>query len=238
MTAIVSAAYWLFVLVAAFVMFPIALVVWLVTAPFDRRKVILHGFTNVWAGLYSWANPLWTVRVIGRDRIARGQTYVMVANHCSVVDIFVIHRLMVHFKWVSKIENFRIPLIGWNMGLNGYVALRRGDRESVLRMLAACKRLLGEHSSIMMFPEGTRSKTAHMKPFKPGAFELAIETGVPLLPIAVSGTARALPKHGFRVGPSRMRVEVLAPIAATGSAPELAERTRAAIAASLCAAAD
>lgn len=234
MQAIVSTGYWLFVIAAAFTMFPIALVIRIVTAPFDRRRVVLHAFTNFWAALYTWGNPWWTVEVQGRERIAAGRTYVMVANHASLVDIFVLHRLFVHFKWVSKIENFRLPLIGWNMTLNGYIALRRGDRDSVVRMLAGCKRLLGEGSSIMMFPEGTRSKTAELRPFKPGAFELAIETGLPVLPIAIHGTAKALPKHGLGVGRSRMRVEVLPPIDGTGQTAEaLAERTRAEIVAAL-----
>jgi 1-acyl-sn-glycerol-3-phosphate acyltransferase len=225
-----SFLYWLYVAICAFAMFPIAVVVWAVTMPFDRRKVVLHAFTNVWASLYSWGNPLWRVSVRGRSRVVSGQTYVMVANHASLVDIFVLHRLFVHFKWVSKIENFRLPLIGWNMSLNGYVALRRGDRESVVKMLAASKRLLGEGSSIMMFPEGTRSQTSELRAFKPGAFELAIETGLPVLPIAIHGTRQALPKHGFRIGRSRMLVEVLEPIESKGlDAATLSDRTRAAI---------
>lgn len=231
---VLSLAYWLFVAFAAFAMFPVALATWLVTLPFDRRKVILHAVTNFWAALYTWGNPLWTVEVRGRERVVPGQTFVMVANHASLVDIFVLHRLFVHFKWVSKIENFRLPLIGWNMTLNGYVALRRGDRESVVKMLDASRRLLQQGSSIMMFPEGTRSKTAELRPFKPGAFELAIEAGLPVLPIAIHGTAKALPKHGLRIGRSRIIVEVLAPIPSKATdATTLADTTRATIIAAL-----
>jgi len=231
---VLSLAYWLFVVAVAFAMFPFAVLVWAATLPFDRRKVGLHAFTNVWASLYSWGNPLWRVEVRGRERIVPGQTYVMVANHSSLVDIFVLHRMFVHFKWVSKVENFRLPLIGWNMSLNGYVALRRGDRESVVKMLAASTRLLVQGSSIMMFPEGTRSQTDEVRPFKPGAFELAIETGLPVLPIAIHGTRQALPKHGFRIGRSRIVVEVLDAIPSAGTdAVALAARTRAAIIAAL-----
>jgi 1-acyl-sn-glycerol-3-phosphate acyltransferase len=90
-----------------------------------------------------------------------------------------------------------VPVIGWNMYLNRYIPLRRGDRESVLEMMAACRQRIGEGSSIMMFPEGTRSTTGVMRPFKPGAFILAKETDIPIVPIVLRGTANALPKRGF-----------------------------------------
>jgi 1-acyl-sn-glycerol-3-phosphate acyltransferase len=137
------------------------------------------------------------VRIEGREKIRPGMAYVMVANHQSLLDILVLFRLFVHFKWVSKIENFRVPFIGWNMSLNRYIKLRRGSRESVVDMMQRCERALAEGSSIMMFPEGSRSPDGRLKDFKPGAFELAQRTGVPLLPIVLEGTANALPKRGF-----------------------------------------
>ncbi len=109
-------------------MFPVALLCWALTLPFDRRKVILHRLTCFWASLYTWLNPAWPVKVVGREKIDPNETYVMVANHQSLLDIFVLFRLFTHFKWVSKIENFRIPFIGWNMYLNGYIQLKRGGR--------------------------------------------------------------------------------------------------------------
>lgn len=234
MAVVGSTLYWLFVVVVAAALFPVAAAIRVVTAPFDRRRAVLHAFTCVWAAVYTWCNPAWRVRVRGRQHLRGGRTCVMVANHLSVVDIFVLHRLFVHFKWVSKIENFRLPFIGWNMVLNGYVAVRRGDRDSVVAMLAACRRLLHEGNSIMMFPEGTRSKTGECKAFKPGAFELAITSGVAVVPIALHGTFLALPKHGFRIGPAAMTVEVLPPIDSAGHDVEsLAASARAAITAAL-----
>ena len=84
--------------------------------------------TCFWGSLYTWFNPAWPVKVVGREKIDPNETYVMVANHQSLLDIFVLFRLFRHFKWVSKIENFNIPCVGWNMRLNGYIELRRGDR--------------------------------------------------------------------------------------------------------------
>jgi 1-acyl-sn-glycerol-3-phosphate acyltransferase len=179
------------------VLFPIACGIWLVSAPFDRRRRLLHQFTCFWASLYTWLNPAWPVRIEGRQKIRRGEAYVMVANHQSLLDILVLFRLFTHYKWVSKIENFRIPLIGWNMRLNRYIPLRRGSRESAVQMLRACRETLAAGSSILIFPEGTRSETGELRAFKTGAFEIAISARCPILPIAVRGTAAALPKRGF-----------------------------------------
>ncbi len=205
-------------------MFPVALLCWALTLPFDRRKVILHRLTCFWASLYTWLNPAWPVKVVGREKIDPDETYVMVANHQSLLDILVLFRLFRHFKWVSKIENFRIPCIGWNMRLNDYIQLKRGDRSSVAVMLRTCRENLAAGNSIMMFPEGTRSPTGKLRGFKPGAFNLAKDAKRPLLPIVVHGTASALPKRGVILrGRHRILIEVLDPIAYPAFAEEEAE---------------
>jgi 1-acyl-sn-glycerol-3-phosphate acyltransferase len=178
------------------------------------------------------------VRIEGREKIASNTAYVMVANHQSLLDILVLFRLFVHYKWVSKIENFRIPCVGWNMSLNRYIKLRRGDRESVEQMMAACEQTVGEGSSIMMFPEGTRSHDGRLKAFKHGAFTIAQRMRVPILPIVVEGTADALPKRGFVLrGRHAIRIRVLDAIPharfANESAEVVAERVRSIMASAL-----
>ena len=206
------------------VMFPVALLCWALTLSFDRRKVILHQLTCFWASLYTWLNPAWPVKVVGREKIDPDETYVMVANHQSLLDILVLFRLFRHFKWVSKIENFRIPFIGWNMRLNDYIQLKRGDRSSVAVMLRTCRENLAAGNSILMFPEGTRSPTDKLRGFKIGAFNLAKDARRPLLPIVVHGTASALPKRGVILrGRHRIMIEVLDPIAYRAFAEEEAE---------------
>jgi 1-acyl-sn-glycerol-3-phosphate acyltransferase len=231
-----STVFWAFLASTSIALFPVAVGVWAVTAPFDRRKVVLHRFTCFWASLYTWFNPAWPLTIEGREKIRPDATYVMVANHLSLLDILVLFRLFAHFKWVSKIENFRVPCIGWNMRLNGYVPLRRGDRDSVVEMMRECERTLGEGNSIMMFPEGTRSPSGELRAFKPGAFELALRTGSPLLPIVIEGTADALPKRGFVLRgrhPIRITVkdEIPAERFAGLDAAELAQRVHALFAA-------
>ena len=208
-----STLFWAFITVSSIVLYPIAVTIWVLTVAFDRRLVLLHRFTCFWASLYTWFNPAWPVTLEGREKIRPGTNYVMVANHLSLLDILVLFRLFRHFKWVSKIENFKVPLIGWNMSMNRYIKLRRGDRESVKEMMAACETTIGEGNSIMMFPEGTRSPTGEMRAFKPGAFELALKTRTPVLPIVIFGTADALPKRGFVLqGQHPIRIRVLDPI--------------------------
>ncbi len=226
-----SLLFWGFVAISSILLFPIALLLWAVTRPFDPRTRALHQFTCFWASLYTWLNPVWRVRITGKEHIRPGVTYVMVANHLSLVDILVMFRLFVPFSWVSKQENFKVPFIGWNMRLNGYIPLVRGDKASAAVMMDACRDTLRGRTSIMMFPEGTRSRTGELQAFKPGAFALARETGSPLLPIVLDGSSRALPKRGFVLrGRSDIRVHVLpeVPVALDDArdAGELAEHTR------------
>jgi 1-acyl-sn-glycerol-3-phosphate acyltransferase len=142
--------------------------------------------------------PAWRIRIEGRENVRKDAAYMVVSNHQSQLDILVAFRLFFHFKWVSKAEMFRVPLIGWNMTLNRYIRLKRGDRKSVEQMLKACEVHLDEGSSVFMFPEGTRSPDGEVKPFKPGAFQLALEKKVPILPVVVSGTNKALPKYSMK----------------------------------------
>ncbi len=205
-----SVVFWMFVVLSSILLFPIALGIWAMTVLFDRRLAALHRFTCFWASLYTWLNPVWRVHIEGREKIRPGMAYVMVANHQSLLDILVLFRLFVHFKWVSKAENFRVPCIGWNMSLNRYIKLRRGEKESIAQMMDACTTTLAEGSSVMMFPEGTRSADGRLRAFKHGAFTLAQRARKPLLPIVVQGTADALPKRGFVLqGRHHIRVRIL-----------------------------
>lgn len=216
MRRVLSVIFWAFVSLSSIALFPVALLIFCVTAPFDRRRVALHRFTSLWASLYTWLNPAWPVTVYRRDRMHESSPTVIVANHLSLLDILVLFRVQSHFKWVSKQENFRVPLIGWNMTLCGYIPLRRGTATSVSAMMRACDAALTGGSSIVMFPEGTRSATGRLRSFKTGAFEIAHRNAVPLQPIVIRGTGDALPKRGFVLqGRHPISIEVLDPIPAS-----------------------
>jgi len=189
--------FFTFVGLTSVLFYVIALLLRVITYPFDRRLRLLHLFTCFWASLYTWIMPPWRIRIEGREHVRKGATYMVVSNHQSQLDILVAFRLFFHFKWVSKAEMFKVPLIGWNMILNRYVRLKRGDKESIERMMRDSERHIDEGSSIFFFPEGTRSPDGKVKAFKPGAFQLAKKKKIPILPIVISGTDKALPKHSI-----------------------------------------
>jgi 1-acyl-sn-glycerol-3-phosphate acyltransferase len=231
-----SIFYWAFFVLTLPVLYAVALLVFLATVAFDRRRVVLHLWSCVWGTFYVVANPLWRVRVTGREHLPWNGPAILVANHLSMLDILVLYALFRPFKWVSKAELFRVPFVGWNMVLNDYVRVWRGDRESIRRMMDHCRAHLARGTPILIFPEGTRSKDGHLQAFKDGAFRLAEEAKVPVIPVVLSGTSDALPKHGL-VLRSRMdaRVTVLPPISPADFPDHAALRdaARAAIAAAL-----
>ena len=236
MLRLLSYLYWAYVVVTMPVLFLGAALVWLVTLPFDRRRLLLHVYSCAWGSFYIVSNPLWRARVRGRGRLPWRGPAVIVANHLSMLDILVLYGLFRPFKWVAKAELFKVPVVGWNMWINDYVPIWRGDRESVRRMMAHCREHLARGTPILVFPEGTRALDGRLQRFKDGAFHLAFEARVPVVPVVVTGTFAALPKHGL-VMRERMdaRVEVLEPIdpRAFPDADALRDAARAAIAAAL-----
>ncbi len=195
---LIVAGFFSFVGLTSLVFFLIACVIRLFTYPFDRRLRALHLFTCFWASLYTWVMPPWKVKIFGREKIRENAAYMIVSNHQSQLDILVAFRLFFHFKWVSKSEMFKVPLIGWNMLLNRYIKLKRGDKESIAKMMKDSEERIDEGSSVFFFPEGSRSQDGAVKPFKPGAFVLAKRKKIPILPIVISGTNKALPKHSIK----------------------------------------
>lgn len=188
--------------------------------------------------LTSSLTPLWKFSVAGAaPRDIHERPYVVVANHESTADPFLLSHLPWDMRWVGKEELFKIPIIGLAFKWSGDIPLRRGHGDSVRTMLAECKRSLDAGIPIMMFPEGTRSKEGELLPFRDGAFSLAIEAGVPVLPLAIAGTRECRPKGSMWFGDARACVQVLAPIPTAGltldDVPLLRERVRDAIAAAL-----
>jgi 1-acyl-sn-glycerol-3-phosphate acyltransferase len=206
---------------------PVQALLLLVSAPFDRNRVLPGRFLRIVGVLISKTFPPWRLRVEGRWP-GKGP-YVVVANHQSILDILLLSRMPREMKWVAKEELFRTPWVGWMLRMSGDIAIRRGDAESGGEALARAKAYLARGMSVMIFPEGTRSARGTLLPFKSGAFRLAIEAGVPVLPVAVHGTARGMPKGGPWVNPCRAVARLLEPIEVSGYAPDQAVRLRDAV---------
>jgi 1-acyl-sn-glycerol-3-phosphate acyltransferase len=182
--------------------------------------------------------PLWKFEVQGtRPADIDHKAYVVVANHESVADPFLLSWLPFDMRWVAKEELFKPPVVGWAMTCGGDIPLRRGEGDSVRKMFEECERALAGGISVMMFTEGTRSKDGDLLPFKDGAFSLAIKMGVPVLPVALTGTREMRPKHSLWFGKADGKARMLPPIPTAGmtaaDVPSLRENARDSIRAAL-----
>ena len=234
---LLSIWWWLTFALGLIVWLPLVAIVRVVTAPFDSGRY--------WAGylfrklpvVHQHLNPLWTFRVSGTIPDDPRRPYIVVANHESFVDILLISHLPFEMKWLSKIEMFKIPVVGWLMALADDVRLTRGEISSATDAMNQCKDRLAKKVSVLIFAEGTRSTSGELGKFKNGAFRLAIETGCPILPVAVSGCHSALRPKDWRLGYSTAEVRVLAPIEVAGLTSKdvymLRDQTRDAIAAEI-----
>lgn len=221
---------WLVLGTCVLVWFPLMALLRLVTAPFDREAYAVGYLFRRIGPVMATLNPLWRFRYEGVLPADPRRPYVVVSNHESFADILLISHLPWEMKWLSKAELFRVPVLGWMMRLAGDVPVKRGFGPSAVEAMAQCREVLARRVSVMIFPEGTRSTTANMLPFKDGAFRLAVDAGVPILPLALHGTRSALPKHDWRFNHSRAAVRVLEPVETAGlgpaDVPGLRERVR------------
>jgi 1-acyl-sn-glycerol-3-phosphate acyltransferase len=228
--SILSLWAWLVLVLCILIWFPVMLILLLVTGAFDRGRYIVGYVFRRIGPVMATLNPLWSFRYSGAMPNNPRRPYVVVSNHESFADILLISHLPWEMKWLSKAELFRIPIMGWMMWLAGDIPVKRGFGPSAVEAMERCRKVLRQKVSVMIFPEGTRSKTAELLPFKDGAFRLAVEAGVPILPLALSGTGTALPKHGWRFGRSAAHLRVLEPVETAGltlaDVPSLKARIR------------
>jgi len=189
-----------------------------------------HAMNTVWAFLSGF--PFYRVEVVGADLLpAASEPAVYVSNHRSFLDIFSLFRLNRPFKFVSKTSNFMIPVIGWSMFLTGHLMLKRTDRRSQMQVLKDCVALLKAGGSVLLFPEGTRSRDGVMGEFKKGAFSIAVKAGVPVVPVTLVGTGDLMPET-LELNPGTIRIVVHPPLHSEDAA-DLLERSRAAVASAL-----
>lgn len=214
--ALASVWTWLVLALCLTLWLPLLSLIRLFMAPFDRERYWAGLFFRKVAVVTATLNPLWRFRLSGTQPADPRRPYVVVSNHESFVDILLISHLPWEMKWLSKVEIMRIPVLGWDMVLAGDVPVERGTRKSALQAMRRCREILARNVSVIIFPEGTRSTNSDMLPFKDGAFRLAIDAGVPILPLAVTGTATALRKHDWRVHPADAEVRVLEPVETAG----------------------
>jgi len=213
MNILKSIVVWLTGIAFLIIFFPVTFLIWLIVLPFDRNRTVVHWVLIYQAVVISYLIPIWKIKVEGRKMAVPGTTYVIISNHQSILDILLINCLRYRFKWISKIENNKVPVLGWYLKMADYITVDRGDKESKEKMLEESYMCLKKGISIMIFPEGTRSADREVAFFKRGAFQLAISAGVPILPVLMDGTGGVLPKHGIIFGGfHKITIRVLDPV--------------------------
>jgi 1-acyl-sn-glycerol-3-phosphate acyltransferase len=191
-------------------------VVFLLTFWFDSKRLLCGRTLRYVAIAAIKTSPVWSFRIHG-PRPKRGPgCAVCVSNHCSHVDVFLISHVPWEMKWLAKRSLFNIPFIGWGMWLAKDVPIRRASPAAAMAALDECARWLERGVPVMIFPEGTRSKTGEMQGFKDGAFRLAIDSGADVLPMAVAGTEGALVKDDWRPRRARGAMMIGKPISTAG----------------------
>jgi len=171
-----------------------------------------------WAWHYQSLIPFWKLSLEGRNKIPWHRSVVMVANHRSLIDILALYKIRRPFKWTSKKENFKLPFIGMVLSLSNSVRIHRESRHSGMQFLSQAEAEMEKGSSILLFPEGTRSKTTEMRSFKEGAFLLAKKTGSGIIPIVHKGSEKTFDRGSWVLkGKAHIHIRVLDEI----PAPEL-----------------
>ena len=215
---------------------------WLIFFPFLIVTTLTFGFLAVfllsmsaspkfvsnlcgarWSRINSFMTPM-CVSVSGRDNIDPACSYVIVSNHQSHYDVFVLYGwLGVDFKWVMKKELRKVPALGVACEKLEHIYIDRSDKGTALKSLNDAKKIIRNGTSVIFFPEGTRSRTGQMGDFKKGAFFMALDLGIPILPVTITGTKDILPPGTVNLMPGRVTMTIHKPITVSGYTLETME---------------
>jgi 1-acyl-sn-glycerol-3-phosphate acyltransferase len=166
----------------------------------------------------------------GAEKVVPGASYIITPNHQSFADILALFVcLPTPFRWVIKRELLKIPLFGWALGATGAICLDRSDRDRSVKSLQGSTDKLRGGWSVLIYPEGTRTPDGLLHPFKKGAFMMAVQTGISILPVTCNGAFRIMPKKNFLFRPGHVTLTIGDPIVTEGltvnDVPQLMERT-------------
>lgn len=153
------------------------------------------------------------IEVDGADNYRTGGNYLVVSNHAGMADIpLLLGAMKLNLRFVAKEELGKIPVFGWTLKRCGYIMIKRGQNREALKSLLAAADVLKSGRSVHIFPEGTRSETGKLLPFKRGAFMVAQKGGVPLLPVTIIGSNRITPKKSLKINKGKIRIVIGKPL--------------------------
>jgi 1-acyl-sn-glycerol-3-phosphate acyltransferase len=200
-------------------LFPVTFVlsVWaLMTVPFDRSGRYFRLSPWLWSKSIFWIFGI-KLTVKGADNIGEGNPYVFVSNHASMFDIpAAVIALKGNVNIIFKKELTRIPVWGWALRYGHFIMIDRSNARDAMASIERAARSIQKGSSVILFPEGTRTSDGKLQPFKRGAFSLAVKAGVPVVPLTINGTYSILPKGSVNVRPANISVTVGRPIPTSG----------------------
>lgn len=210
-----SLLFYIYIVVELTFFFILSVVALVVCFPFDKPRRVVHSISRAICMCFWLVPPTWRRTILGREKIDSKTSYVIVINHNSMADIISLYFLPLNFRWVSKREVFRMPYIGPLLTIHGDIAIDRGrGAEAMRKVVEDGKMWVSRGASIAMFPEGTRSKTGEIQRFKMGAFALAKEAGVAILPVVLDGTRDVVKKNYLFNWRNHLKISVLDPIPA------------------------
>ena len=216
-----SLLFYIFVLTWAMIIYVVTFVALVICYPFDKKRFVVHKLSKWLTDAYFGFGLVMKRKVEGIENIDPKGKYVMVLNHNSMIDILSIYNLPLVFKWVSKKEVYRIPIVGRLLLAHGDIVINRASTKEAMQLVhTRGLEWLKKGASVAIFPEGTRSKDGEIHNFKAGAFILAKDAEVPILPIVLDGTDRVVRKGFFMNWSNRITIKILPPV----SKEEVVER--------------
>ena len=195
----------------------------IVVSFFTRTGNPVHIIARIWARSILTVSRV-PVRVSGLSNIEPGQSYIYMANHQSNFDIPVLlGYLPVQFRWLAKAELFKIPVFGRAMLGAGYVKIDRFDQQSAFKSIDEAAQRMKNGVSVMIFPEGTRSRDGNIRPFKKGGFVMAVDSGIPIVPVILKGTRSIMAKSSLQIKRGAVEMQIARPIHTAGYSRETKE---------------
>ncbi|MGB6067856.1 MAG: lysophospholipid acyltransferase family protein [Desulfomonilaceae bacterium] len=227
---------WLRIIWTAFVIVIITVIIappMILVSLFNKSGICAYRMMHLWTYLLSRSMGL-TFSISGADKIVPGTSYIITPNHQGYADVLaLVGMLPLRFRWVVKLELLKIPFFGWALSSTGAISLNRSDKRQAVKSLRDGMIRLPGGWSVLIYPEGTRTSDGNLQSFKKGAFMIAVQSGIPILPVTSNGAFKILPRKTIAFRPGHITLTVADPIATEGltemDVPELMEKTRTAI---------
>ena len=184
---------------------------------FDRSGNSVHSIGGLWSRILLFLSGV-TVEVKGLENILAGKPQIFASNHQGAFDILALQAFIpIQFRWVAKRSLFKIPIIGWSMSLAGYVSMDRERAGSAYKSIETAAEKVRNGICVLIFPEGTRSATGELLPFKRGGFLLAIKSGAPVVPLSIQGSTDIMRRGSLLIRPGKIKIAIGRPIHTAGA---------------------